>query len=264
MKKYLWFLFFGVLICALKCSLIYGSEVVLPATQIEKGKVSFLLLYGDTSEKLNFHVTGREQIRVGNNSYFSNVSNDLESDGRSSDVSVKLVINPDNGLYYWFKAGVSDYSLDIPSDTVKNNLSGQDKGLICGFGARKLLFPDTIVSPAVAVGLGVNYAVYGLDSFRSGDSAPVVVNDKLEITEFQADVVISKKLDKFEPYGGVKVYRKNVTLTDRASIANVSGAKDDAGLFFGTRFSYFKNEALIVEGSFVGDTSFTAGVNINF
>lgn len=262
MKNLFWFLILNSALAAFSGSLIYGSEVAFPAAQVEQGKCSFFLLYGNSSDKLNFNVTGRDQIKVGNNSYFSNVSNDLESDGSGKSVFAKVVINPDNGLYYWFKAGISSYDLDVPSDSVKNKLSGQDKGMVCGFGARKLLFPDTIVTPAIAVDFGINYAAYGLDSFSAGGAAPVAVSDKLEIMEFQTDLVLSKRIKQFEPYGGLKIYRKTATLTDKAGFANVSGTKDNAGLFFGLKVNFTKQEALVIEGSLVGDSNFSVGLNI--
>lgn len=258
------FLLLNAALAAFCSSLICASEVAFPAAQIEGGKYSFFLLNGNSSEKLNFRVTNKDEIKVGNNSYFSQVSNDLASDGKSGSFFAKLVVNPDNGLYYWFKAGLSSYSLEIPSDTVRNRLSGQDRGMVFGFGARKLLFPATIVSPAVAFDLGMDYSAYNIDSFSSGGAAPVAVTDKLEISEIQADFVVSRKLRNFEPYGGLKVYRKAITLTDKAGFANVSGTKDSAGLFLGLKMSFYRHEAFVIEGSFGQDTDFTAGLNIGF
>ena len=264
MKTNLWFLFLSVVVTVFCSSLIYSSEVVFPAGQIEDGKCSFFILSGNSSDKLNFSVASKDEIKVGNNSYFSEVTNDFEGDGRGNSVLAKLAFNPGGGLYYWFKAGIGSYDLSLPSSTVKNKLSGQDKGWICGLGARKLLFPDTIVTPAIAVDVGISYMSYGLDSFSFGGSAPVSVSDKLEITEAQADVVISKIINSIEPYGGLKVYRKSAVLSDRASFVNVSGIKDSAGLFFGVKFSFCKHEALVVEGNVGGDTDFTVGLNIGF
>jgi len=264
MKKDLWFLFICAAVMAAQSSLIYGSEVVFPATQLEKGGVSLAVFYGNTAEKLDFNVNSRDQIKVGNNSYFSEVSSDLESDGTSRGVYAKLMFNPANGLYYWLKAGLAGYSLDIPSSLAKNNLTCQNSGWVYGIGARKLLFPDTIVTPAVAIDFGFNYAIYGMDTFRAGGSDPVAVNDKLEIIETQADLVVSKKINIVETYGGLKVYNKAATLTDKSGFANVSGTRNDAGLFFGVKVNYYKQEALLIEGSFIGETNFTAGINIKF
>jgi hypothetical protein len=161
-------------------------------------------------------------------------------------------------------AGIGNYILDIPSDPASNELSGQDRGAVLGIGARKLLFPDTIVSPAVAVDFGISRALYDLDTFRSGNTAPQAVNDELDITEFQADVVVSKRIGKFEPYGGLKVFRKNAVLSDKTGFSNVSGTEDGAGLFFGARLNYYEHEALVIEGSCMGETSFNAGINIIF
>jgi hypothetical protein len=262
MKNDLRFLLLNAAIAAFCSSLICASEVALPAAQIESGKCSFFVLNSFSSEKLNFKVESRDEIKVGNNSYFSQVTNDLESDGAMNAVLAKLVINPDNGLYYWLKAGIGAYNLEIPSLNAKNKLSGQDKGWLCGFGARKLLFPDTLVSPAIAFDLGITRAEYGIDTFRSGSSAPVAVSNRLDITELQAGFVVSKKIKRVEPYGGLKVYRKTVMLSDKTGFSNVSGTKDGAGVFLGVRLNFHRYEALVIEGSLGGDTDFSVGLNI--
>lgn len=265
MKRNLWFLFFVFVLAVLSSSLVYCAEVFFPASQLEKGSPVFSLIYGNISEKLNFTVNSRDEIIVGNNSYLSSGSNDLESNGNSNSFCAKIAFNPNNGLYYWLKAGTGSYDLEITSsEGSTNKLTGQDKGFLCGFGARKLLFPDTIVTPAVAIDLGMDYSTYGIDSLGNGNSAPVLISDKLEIVEYQADVVVSKKIKYIEPYGGIKIYRKIATLTNKADIANVSGTRDDAGLFAGVKIEYYQHEALIIEGSLGTDTSISAGLNIGF
>jgi hypothetical protein len=264
MKINIRFLLLSAAIAALFSSLVYPDEVFIPATQIEKGKSSFALYYRAYTEKLDFSVSQKDVIKVGSLSYISGSQTDLESNGTAGGVYVKLMINPNNGLYYWLNAGLINYNLDAPALGVTNKYSSQDQGWMCGVGARKLLLPGTIVTPAVALDIGINYYRFAFDCLRSGDAAPVSADDQLQILETQADVVISKRIEKFEPYSGLKVYRKASTLADKLNYSNVSGIKNSAGLFLGCKFNFYQHEALVLEGSFGEDTSFSAGLNIEF
>jgi|GEM_PF-4416834 len=258
------FLLISTAVAALFSSLVYGDEVFIPATQIEKGKCSLAFYYVEYAEKLDFSISQNNEIKVDNLAYLSQSQTDIESDSSANGMCAQLMFNPNDGLYYWLKAGVIGYELDMPSQSATNKLSGQEQGWVCGAGARKQLFPGTIVTPAVALDIGFNYYSFAFDCLRSGDAAPVSINDTLQILETQADVIISKRINNFEPYGGLKVYRKAAMLTDKPSFSNISGVKDNAGLFFGLKFDFYQYEALVLEGSFIGDTSFSAGINIGF
>lgn len=265
MSKKIWlFLPFIAVLSLQICSLAYGSEIVFPAAQIQQGGGSVSLFYGRTNQKLNLQVTDKDEIKVGANSYFSSVTNDLETDASGDSVNAKFIINPSNGFYYWLKAGSGSYEFEIPSDTVKNKLNGQERGWIFGAGLVSVLFPDTIVTPALAAGIGVNYSSYDLDNFRSGDGQKQKISNKAELCEIQAQVVISKKFSRFEPYGGMKVLRTYTALTDKESFNKVSGIKDTAGIFAGTRYRVYPKESIIFEISSLSETNITLGWNVEF
>ncbi|MCB4792221.1 MAG: hypothetical protein LHV68_10075 [Elusimicrobia bacterium] len=256
-------LFISFFLCN-TCSLIYGSEIIFPASQIEKGKGSINLFYSNSEEKMNFRISNRDEIKVNGNSYFSDVNNDLESKGKSNSLALKLIVNPQDSLYYWVKIGVGSYDLDIPSVTVKNNLTGRDLGWIAGFGIHSNLFPDTIVTSALAFDFGVNYSSYKLDSFSAGGANPVLISDTLSLTEIQIAILMSKKYKKFEPYGGLKVFRIYSTLQDNTTLGKTTGVKDNVGLFLGTRIKVYSKESLVLEGSFIGQTALNIGWNLEF
>jgi hypothetical protein len=243
--------------------LAYASEIVFPASQIPEGSASLSIVYDHSDQKLNIQTSSRDQVTVGGFSYFSQVSNNFECQGKQSDVTVKLLCNPHSGLYYWLKAGSGSYELEIPSATVKSIYSTLDNGYTAGAGVRKILFPDTLFTPAIAVDLGITYDSFELNALQQG-SQQHKVSTKLELTEVQAALTVSKILHKFEPYGGIKVFRTYTRLTDRDSLDSVNGLKDNAGIFLGARLKFLPKEALIIEGSLVGETSITAGWNIQF
>jgi hypothetical protein len=264
MKKLLAFSFIGFLITTVLCSLSFAQEILIPARQIEKGKGSLILYFSTLQDKLNLHLENQSQVQVGGLTYASTASNDFESLGKSQGVGVKFVINPADGLYYWLKLGSGSYGLEIPSQTVKNTYSTQDNGITAGFGIRKRLLADTIVTPAFALDFGFDYSLYNLAVLKPEGGALTGVSDKLELTQFQAAAVISKKYSKFEPYGGIKVLRNYVSLTDRLSLDKIYGYKDNAGIYLGVKASLYESESLVIEGNFFGEESVTIAWNVEF
>jgi hypothetical protein len=262
MNKKVWL--FLLMTGLFSCSLAYPSEIILPASQVQKGAGVFSFYWSQSDQDLSLQVDSRDKITVGSNSFFSNVTSDFSCKGRAMSLLAKVEFNPFDGFYYWLKAGSGSYELEIPSSSVKNKLSGQDYGSIVGFGMRSQLFPDTIVTPGVALEFGGTYSAYDLDIFRSGGDPKQLVSDKLELFEAQGACIISKKLRKFEPYGGLKVFRTYAVLADKANMASVSGGKDSAGLFAGTRIYVHQKESVVLEGNFVGETSFSLGWNMDF
>ena len=261
MNKCIW----SIATLLLLCSLTYASEIVMPAAQIQKGKGTVAIYWTRADQNLSLQVTNKDEIKVNNSSYFSEVTNDFKCNGRANSILVKAVINPiDEGFYYWLKAGSGSYDLEIPSSSVTNKLSGRNPGSIVGFGMRSQLFPDTIVTPALAIEMGGSYSAFDLDVFRSGSGPNELISDKLEIFEAQFACIVSKKIGKFEPFGGLKIFRTHTLLRHVSSLGSVSGTKDNAGLFAGTRYYVHSAESVVIEGSFVGETTFSLGWNIDF
>lgn len=257
--------FFAGLSVILCGSLTYSSEIVIPAAQIMKGKGVVVIYYTRANQDLNLQVSNKDEIKVNNSSYFSEVTNDFKCNGNANSVLVKAVINPvDEGFYYWLKAGSGSYDLEIPSASVRNKLSGRNLGTIVGLGMRSQLFPDTIVTPALAIEMGGSYSVYDLDVFKSGSDPNQSIANRFEVFEAQISCLISKKIRKFEPFGGLKIARTFNQLRQLNSQGSVSGAKDNAGVFAGARYYVHSNETVVIEGGFVGETSLTIGWNINF
>lgn len=247
-------------------SLTFASEIIMPARQIALKDCQVALYYSQLEQDLNFKVTSVDQIIVPGSAigYFSKVTNDFKCSGKTERVLLKIITNPTGGFYYWFKAGAGKYELEIPSQTVTNKLSSLDNGYLLGIGLRSQIFPDTIVTPAIAVGLGLNYSLYDLEKFRTENNPGELVDNKLSLTEVQLDLLFSKEFRKFEFFGGAKVLRTYANLTEKQSLSEVSGFKDNIGLFLGSRIKIHSNESLFLEGSFLNEKGFSVGWNVEF
>jgi hypothetical protein len=252
--------------CALLtfCSLVSAGEIVLPAAQIEQGKGSFSIYWANSLKELSLKVSNNDEIIVDGNSYFSQVDNDLETKTKSTTVTAQWIVNPWSGFYYWLRLGTENYEIEVPSSSVTNHLESRSIGWRAGAGMRKLLFPDTFISPAVAFETALMYEQSPLNSFKSGTAAPVAISNTAELTEFQMAVLVSKKLKKVEPYGGVKIFRDYLYLKDNVDARQISGVKDNIGVFAGARLYLYPHEALIIEGSVLGENSITAAWNVAF
>jgi hypothetical protein len=245
-------------------SLAGAFEIVIPAAQIEEGKGSISVYYTQSRKDLRLTINSKDQITVGGNSYYSQVSNDLETKSENSAVTAQFISNPWSGFYYWARIGIGNYSIEIPSVTVTNRLTGSSNGWRAGIGMRKLLFPDTIVSPAFSLEAGLVYSRYPLQSMQSGTGVAIPVSNSVELTEVQAALLMSKKFSGIEPYGGLKVFKDYLMLQDETSTGCVSGTKDNVGVFGGAKIYVYPHEALIVEGSMLGESSITVAWNVAF
>jgi len=259
-----WFFLLPVL--AVNCQLGNATEILFPASQVPTGKCSVVALYSAGSEDLNLHVSSVDQIKVGTSGlgYTTNSSNDLTVSQRSSASGLRVLFNPNDGLYYWLKAGLINYDVEVPSVSVKDTLSSQDNGYFVGVGARSLLMPDTIVTPAFSVEGGVTYSDVAMGSLKQGDTSPVAVNDKIKELEVQFAAIISKKIRKFEIYGGGKISRTYLTLINLSNPGSVSGYKDQPGAFFGARYYLQPRESLVLEASAFGDNLISIGWSLQF
>jgi hypothetical protein len=248
----------------LLCSLSYAGETVFSARQLGSSYGAVSVYYTHTSETLSLQVNSNDAIAVGNVQYFSAVTNDLATDVKSDRVAVKWSFHPTPEIDYWLKAGSANYELSYPAASERDTLSSDEPGYVVGFGFRKLLMPDTIVTPAVSVDLGGEYLECGLQRFQQGNAAATVVSDRVVQTEVQASVIASKKYKVFEPYAGLKVSDEGLSLLNKASVNSVSGTKNLVSLFAGCKVAMAGKDGLIIEASFIGQTAFTAGWNIEF
>ncbi len=223
-----------------------------------------MLDYTGMTNTLSFSQTGSQRISAGGINYYSDVSAKFDVDAKSSAMSVKYMFNPHSDLYYWVKLGQGNYELEIPSDTVKNRLSSRENGLIVGAGVRKMLFPDTIVTPAIAVELNATVSDYKLDGFKPGNGADTVVSDELSLAQLEAALIISKKYRMLEPYGALKISHNQSSLWDNESTAKIDGSTDTVGLVAGVKIRVFQKESLVFEGGFIDENYVSAAWNIEF
>ncbi len=195
-------------------------------------------------------------------------------------INAKLIFNPGDAFYYWLriKAGQSDFRIPVVGG-VDNILSGGNSYGI-GFGIKKQVLPGTIVTPAIAVEAGTDFATSRYSSFKSGGI--IWPSDiRLNNIEFQGGVFLSyrrynKKSGRpcvLEPTVGLRVSRVYSTLIDYFTFERVEGVKDSVGMtgalkvhlnrrFYGTASNETGGESFIIEAQFGEEKILSCGLSL--
>ena len=245
------------------------------ARQLPAGSLKLLGYYqGIQDQSLNFSLQGagactaQSPTNVG---FACSQAGEVEVEGSGGSGVVKLVYQPWDGLQYYASLGVGDYSLSVPSTTITNKLTGDNPGLALTVGARAVIYPDTIVTPAVALDASVTKSRYSYNR-RFPGGAPGLdnrINQRLDFWQYQFAVESShlftfEERYKVEPYGGVKWVRTQTDLHDLQDGSHAGGQKDTVTPFLGVRVPVFEHEGLFAEASFIGGYQYAAGMEIRF
>ncbi|MCH8303002.1 MAG: hypothetical protein IH912_09635, partial [Proteobacteria bacterium] len=116
--------------------------------------------------------------------------------------------------------GVGDYTVDIGSNTVFDSSLEDKAGFLTSVGAKAVILPDTIVSPAFALDVS-----FGLQRYFGGGR-------RLDMTQVQIALETSHRFVfqdpgfTIEPYGGLKWTRHQVYLKTLATDSRVGGRKN--------------------------------------
>ncbi len=254
---------------ALSSSLL-ASEQILNGRPLESGKFG-LAVYGvqSTQKDLEFHLRGSGLIQVplqggGTAQFFAQGNTDLKFDAEAQSTIAKLSWRPFDGLQYNFTAGVGDMELKIASGPATNQLQNTSPGTILGAGFMWTLMTDTPVSPAVGLWVDYRRSDYRIGRLRSGGSAPLKVDQKFCLEEWQAGIALSKRWKKFEPTAGIRLLRQTSTLWDLSSAEKVSGVRNGVSPYANLRWEFLPRESLMVEVSGVDEVSLAAGLAIGF
>ncbi|MGA2089874.1 MAG: hypothetical protein ABSH12_00210 [Endomicrobiales bacterium] len=243
-------------------SLAHAYELIMPARQVEDPDVG--IVWYQSQQDLDLQLKSNDRISVGSFHYVNAVTNDFTVSTVNSGMQAKILFQPHKELVYWLSFGSTAYDIDIPSTSVKNHLASQQPGWMAGAGIRKILMPDTIVTPAFAIEAGVRYSQSSLTVLYPGDFTPISVQNDFLTTEYHLGFVASKKYESIEPYGSVQVTRTFATLRDINAADEISGEKDAVSVVTGVRLYPYPNESLICEASFFGENGFSIGWNIEF
>lgn len=280
----------GLALCAVPAS---GQALGTTARQLPPGSLKVLAFYqGIQEQAVNFNVgsPGVCTAKAGAPAptFGCNQSGNVSGKGHGGAGLVKVVYQPWEILQYYAAFGAGDYGLDVPSTTMTNSLTGDNPGAIMTFGAKAVLYPDTMVTPAIAVDLSLSRSRYAFNRMFPGGTPGVSgnVNKRLDLMQYQVAVEASHVFTvrdadekaaekeglvalrsqgfKLEPYGGAKWLRIQSDLKDLDDGSHVGGQQDTVTPFLGLRIPFAKNEGFFAEAQFVDGYVYAAGLDIRF
>lgn len=244
------------------------------ARQSSSGSLKFLAYYqGVADQAVNFTVAGAGTCTSANGavSFACGQSGDIEAEGSGGAGMFKVLWQPAERLTYYAHVGIGEYSLHVPSATVANTLTGDNRGLLYGAGLKASIVPDTVVTPAIALDLSLTRSQYNFNRLTpvSGPAPGANVNQRLELMTYQFAVETSHlfTLDehwKLEPYGGLKWTRVQADLKDLVDGSHAGGKQDTVTPFLGLRMPVGEKEAFFAEASFLDGRHYGAGLELRF
>ncbi|HVA67029.1 MAG TPA: hypothetical protein VNK24_08920 [Elusimicrobiota bacterium] len=250
---------------------LFAQILAQTARQETPGSWQLSVYYqGVSDQNLNFNLSGGSGSCQSSNgvNFACGQSGTLSVHGSGDAGLIKAVYQPWDGFQYSAAVGAGYYSLSVPAVNATQNYSGAAAGPVFSLGVQDVIFPDTIVTPAVAVNAGFSGAMYPLD--RMNDSAGNVsaVNDTLTLLEYQLGVEASHvfPLDgwKVEPYGGVRWYRVDADLKDATLGSHSGGFRDTLAPVAGLRIPTSDHEGLFAEAAYVGGFQYGGGLSLRF
>ncbi len=213
----------------------FASELMTGAGQIRKNSFSGEVYYTKEESKLN--------LEAGTNVFFG----DREGE--------KIVFKFDYGLkatfYPWirFGANLQGYTLAIPSSTLTNYYRSNYPGWFLAAGGRFLLFPETVVNPAISFDFGYTYTQIPTDDFY------------LRTSELQGAVLVGKKFARFSPYCGFRVMPTVNELENRNNQGKTKGRNDNFSLFFGLGSKFLSRGKVFFEFALGDEQTFSFGIS---
>lgn len=252
-------------------SLASGQMLGTPARQQDAGSLTLLTYYqGVQDQTVRFDVAGTgDCASKGGPSFACNQTGSVDASGQGGMGVVKLVYQPWDYIQYYGSIGVGNYALSVPSETVTNQLSGDNPGVEGALGLRATIYPETIVTPAIAVDGSLSGSRYDFNRMTDSNGVAQTVNQTLTMWQYQVAVETSKRFAveesvTLEPYGGVKWVRTQSDLLDHQSGSHAGGQLDTVTPFLGLRIPATKHELFFAEASFVDAYQYAAGLSIGF
>lgn len=258
----------------------------MTARQLPPGSLKLLVYYqGTQGQDLDFSVNNPGVCSGPNGITFAcGQSGDIDATGSGGMAVMKLVYQPWENLQYYVAFGVGDYSLNVPSVTVVNTLSGDSPGIMGMAGLRSTIVPDTQFTPAVAADISVSESRYDFDQISQNTGTPASISQRLLLMQFQVAIEIShlftivepqKDVEKehevlvpqgfkIEPYFGLKWTRIQSDLKDFQTGNHAGGQEDTASPFIGLRLPVYDHESLFAEADFVHGYQYAGGLEIRF
>lgn len=210
---------------------------------IHAGKVTSSLLYS--------HIRGDE-------SFASRGEADFASDAVGAVFSV--------GINNQWAFAVKGAALIGPQEEAQGARWEGRAGYLYGLDVYNEVFPATGYRPGVQFSAGMTGFQVPLDRLISG-GAVTLIDQKMSGVDYHGAVLASLKINRFSPYGGVRVFGRSVDWHDNrpgaGAPANIVGhAHGNASVVVGVPIQLTPEIRFNAEGTFLNGTMLTAGLTM--
>ncbi len=173
---------------------------------------------------------------------------------------LKTIIAIAYNINFYFKAGFVNSEIQINN----NKYSGQSDVSMYGGGIKYIFFPDTIITPAVIFDLGVTSSFNRLNTLKINNFKEKI-NTTLDILEYHSALIISKRFNFFEPFGGVNFSINQIKWENEDTQEQFKGTGNNKLVpFIGSKVLFYPLLSLIIEMDFIDGMSVGAGLNFKF
>ena len=233
----------SIIILNLFVSLSYASEILSTALTSSK-KINIQIYNIWLKEEIKFKDTDDQRFTC-----------DL-----TQELAVLKAIVPINyKINFYTKAGFINSEIERDN----NRYSGKTDFSLYGGGIKYIFFPDTIVTPAITLDLGVTFSSNYMDK-RKINNLKKEIDTKLETLEYQGALIISKKLNLFEPFGGIKFFTSQIEWENREGQSYKGINNTDVGSFIGSKVFFYPLVSLVLEMDFIGEVGYGIGLDFKF
>ena len=250
-----------------------GAQLLATTARQSSGSLKILGYYeGVQNQKLNFNTNDSGTCMTpGGVSFACGQNGTAAAKGTGGAGMLKIIYQPWERFQYYATYGVGDYTLSVPSTTATNVLTGDTHGQIFGAGIKASIVPDTLVTPAIALDLGMTQSFYNFNRRFPGGTPGVNnnIDQRLSLMTYQFAVEASHLfvLDenwKLEPFGGIEWTRVQTDLKDLGDGSHAGGQTDTVTPFLGLRIPVEGHEAFFAEASFIDGYHYGAGMELRF
>ena len=173
---------------------------------------------------------------------------------------LKAIIAVAYRINFYFKAGFIDSEIQINN----NKYLGKSEICMYGGGIKYIFYPDTIITPAVFVDLGVTSSSNHLNRLE-GNFFEEKINTTLNILEYYSSLIVSKRFNFFEPFGGVKFSFNRIKWKNEDTREEFRGTGNNKLVpFLGSKVLFYPLVSLIVEIDCTDGMNYGAGLNFKF
>lgn len=243
-----------------------ADVLMTSARQMQEGSLKILIFHQSMEDQeLNFRIGGPGVSSTGPAGGFfpSASSGNSPAQGDQNAIGFKVMYQPWENLQYYATATAGHFVLRTSSLTTVNTLSGDRIGFGYGFGIKAVVAPDSVVTPAFAVDLGLSRSRYFLSRMDGGGTGGGT-NQRFDLFQYHVAIEASHQFKKFEPFGGVRWTRLTSHMKDLSDFSRISGYKDVTTPFVGVRVPVFKHESLVAEASFIDGLQIGVGLELKF